>query len=104
MNRSAKGLLTVTATLDGLVWQITDDLPNSLNFLPAKLSRYTVDYTIYGPLITICLLLLLLRYHKKSIIKMMMIMHPITPTIQPATTPPTPEAESPTTTSTFNNR
>jgi len=25
-----------------LVWQITDDSPNSPNFLPAKLSRYTV--------------------------------------------------------------
>ena len=25
-----------------LVWRITDDLPNSPNFSPAKLSRYTV--------------------------------------------------------------
>jgi len=25
-----------------LVWRITDDSPNSSNFLPAKLSRYTV--------------------------------------------------------------
>ena len=39
MNRSAKGLLIVTTTFDGLVWQITDNLPN---FVPAKLSRYTV--------------------------------------------------------------
>ena len=27
-----------------LVWRITDDLPNSPNFLPAKLSHYTVLY------------------------------------------------------------
>ena len=25
-----------------LVWRITDDLPNSPNFCPTKLSRYTV--------------------------------------------------------------
>ena len=49
MNRSAKELLIVTAPLDVLVWQIADDSPNSLNFLPAKLSRYTVDYNTYGP-------------------------------------------------------
>jgi len=29
-----------------LVWQITDDSPNSPNFLPAKLSCYTVWYYI----------------------------------------------------------
>ena len=28
-----------------LVWQITGDSPNSLNFLPAKLSHYAVCYT-----------------------------------------------------------
>ena len=28
--------------LDGLVWRIADDSPNSPNFLPTKLSRYTV--------------------------------------------------------------
>ena len=39
-------------------------------------------------------LFLLLRYHIKSIIKMMMAMHIIIPTIQPATIPPTPEEES----------
>ena len=42
MNRSAKGLLIVTTNLDGLVWQITDDSLNLSNFLPIKLSRYTV--------------------------------------------------------------
>ena len=39
MNRSAKGLFVETTKLDGLVWQITNDLPNSPNFL---LSCYTV--------------------------------------------------------------
>ena len=49
MNRSAKGLLIVTATLDVLLWQIADDSLNSPNFLPAKRSHYTVDYNTYGP-------------------------------------------------------
>ena len=39
MNRSAKGLLIAITTLDVLIWRIADDSPN---FLPAKLSRYTV--------------------------------------------------------------
>ena len=38
MNRSAKELLIVATNLYGLVWRIADDS----NFLPAKLSRYTV--------------------------------------------------------------
>ena len=42
MNRSAKGLLIVTTNLDGFSLQITDDSPILLNFLPAKLSCYTV--------------------------------------------------------------
>ena len=45
-NRSAKGLLIATTTLDVLIWRIiwriADDSPNPSNFLPAKLSRYTV--------------------------------------------------------------
>ena len=32
INRSIKRLLIVTANLDGLVWQISDDSPNSSNF------------------------------------------------------------------------
>ena len=38
-------------------------------------------------------LLLLLRYHIKSIIKMMMVMHTIIPIMQPATIPLVPEEE-----------
>jgi len=39
----------------GLVWQITDDLPNSPNYRPAKLSRYMLhieflDDPYYEPL------------------------------------------------------
>ena len=30
-----------------LVWRITDDSPNSPNFFPAKLSRYTVTACMY---------------------------------------------------------
>ena len=30
-----------------LVWQIMDNLPNLLNFPPAKLSRYTVYGNLY---------------------------------------------------------
>ena len=49
---------------------------------------------MYRPSKILCLSLLL-RYHKKSIIKMTMMMHTITPTTQPATIPPMPEEESP---------
>ena len=42
MNRSAKTLLIVTTNLNGLVWQMADDLPNSPNFLPVKHSHYMV--------------------------------------------------------------
>ena len=43
INRSAKRLLIVSTNVDGfLVWQITDDLPNSPNFPSTKLSHYTV--------------------------------------------------------------
>ena len=41
-DRSSKGLLIVTTTLNVLCWRIGDDLLNSPNFLPAKLSHYTV--------------------------------------------------------------
>ena len=40
MNRSAKGILIETTVL---VWRIAGNSPNSPNFLPAKLSRYTVS-------------------------------------------------------------
>ena len=46
MNRSAKGLLILTTNLDGLVWQIADDMPNLLNFLPIKHSHYH-RYMVY---------------------------------------------------------
>ena len=41
MNRSASGLVIVTTNL---VWRIADDLPNSPNFLPAKLPCYMVCF------------------------------------------------------------
>ena len=49
MNRSAKGLSMVTTNL---VWRIADDLPNSPNFLPAKLSRYTVVHALLNFILT----------------------------------------------------
>ena len=49
---------------------------------------------MYRPSTILCLSLLL-RYHKKSIIKIVIMMHTITPTTQPATIPPMPEEESP---------
>ena len=42
MNRIAKGLFIKLLIWMVLVWQITDISPNSQNFLPAKLSCYTV--------------------------------------------------------------
>ena len=46
MNSSANRLSIVTTNLDGFSlanhWRIGDDSPNSPNFLPAKLSHYTV--------------------------------------------------------------
>jgi len=38
----SQNIIIVSRNLDGLVWWITDDLPNSSNFLLAKLSRFTV--------------------------------------------------------------
>ena len=40
MNRSAEELFIETTNLDGLIWLTAQNLPNSLNFLPAKLPRY----------------------------------------------------------------
>ena len=42
MNRLSHKVTIITTNLD---WQIPDDLPNSPNFLPAKLSYYMVPYT-----------------------------------------------------------
>ena len=44
MNRSAKGLLMVTTNLDGFSLMNCRNSPNLPNFLPAKLSRYTVTF------------------------------------------------------------
>ena len=43
-----------------LVWRITDDLPNSPNFPPAKLSCYTVLNNIVCVIILLMQLLILL--------------------------------------------
>ena len=41
---SAIRLIIISKNWMVLVWRITDDSPNSLNFFPTKLSRYTVVY------------------------------------------------------------
>ena len=46
MNKSAERLLIVTTLWMAIVWRITGDLPNSPNFLPAKLSCQT--FLLYG--------------------------------------------------------
>ena len=49
MNRSAKGVLIVTTTLDGFkfAWLIADYLPNSPNILSTKLSIHQT-FPLYG--------------------------------------------------------
>jgi len=42
MNRFSQKVLLLVEIWMVLVWQIKDDSPNSPNFLPAKLSYYTV--------------------------------------------------------------
>jgi len=43
MNRFSQKVINVIEIWMVLVWQIEDDLPNLPNFLPTKLSRYTVS-------------------------------------------------------------
>jgi len=51
-----------------LVWQITDDLPNSPNFLPAKLSHYTVHrYCTKTVTFKTCILLLIYVPYNQNI-------------------------------------
>jgi len=42
MNRFSQKVIIVSRNLDGSSLAIMDDSPNSQNFLPAKLSSYTV--------------------------------------------------------------
>ena len=44
MNRSAKGLLMVTTNLDGISLANRRQFNKLVNFLPPKLSHYTVSY------------------------------------------------------------
>jgi len=49
MNRFSQKVIIVNRNLDDFVWRIACDLPNSPNFLPAKLSCYMVASTYLLP-------------------------------------------------------